>query len=670
MSGRFAAENLLRISALVFLSLSLVTWMFMDGLGQSAGGGPDYHVVDPVVDQIWEMADGPIARNEANRAWTWGPEPISVTTEYYADSPTGARTMVYFDKGRLDVLNPERAPTDPWYTAGGLLVSEMLAGQVQLGANTFAERATPEIPVAGDINQGNAVTYAVLARYASASPNQAQPSAGVLSAADEGVVEPAVDKPVTTKLNADGTLALNAASDPAAVIGEYDPVTRHNIVEPFLDWGRAQPQTTLYLLGHPLSEPYWIETAVGGTPKLMLIQAFERRILTYVPGNDPGWQVESANVGLHYRAWRELSATEDPTLLSLASGEPFGEQIVSEAQANGLDPFMLAAVGRVISGGNPFAMSAGGGRGLLGVHVEAGVSLQDTRPLDPTANIQAGARALAEWAPDGEGEFDWRAVLANYFSNGQPNWDDPALGDFVFNVLETYGALEQQYPPVQPEPDPAVLAAEQAEQAEPSQPVVIPTVDFNGRLSYGPAAYYDPSYSTAWWERTLRYYESIGLIKPGWANDPNGYYCVRPGYIPGHQLQLRANGVTITCTIGDMVADRDLHNWLYVSGWSVELNWDAFTALGLDRYNYVEVDYPGESPHALPPVPPPATPEPEPTETPSPTPEPTQEPTPSPTPEPTEPTAPAPGAGIPAIPVDPTEEAPAEATATDRKSVV
>ena len=74
MSGRFAVENLLRISALISLSLSLVTWMFVDGLGQSAGDGQEHHTVDPVIGQIWEMADGPISRNEVSRAWIWGPE--------------------------------------------------------------------------------------------------------------------------------------------------------------------------------------------------------------------------------------------------------------------------------------------------------------------------------------------------------------------------------------------------------------------------------------------------------------------------------------------------------------------------------------------------------------------------------------------------------------------
>jgi hypothetical protein len=38
---------------------------------------------------------------------------------------------------------------------------------------------------------------------------------------------------------------------------------------------------------------------VGGTYKVVLVQIFERRVLTYTPDNSPGWQVEAGNVGQH-----------------------------------------------------------------------------------------------------------------------------------------------------------------------------------------------------------------------------------------------------------------------------------------------------------------------------------------------------------------------------------
>ena len=51
-------------------------------------------------------------------------------------------------------------------------------------------------------------------------------------------------------------------------------------------------------------EPVWISIQVNGENRSVLFQAFERRTLTYSPGNPPAWQVEMGNVGLHYYTWR------------------------------------------------------------------------------------------------------------------------------------------------------------------------------------------------------------------------------------------------------------------------------------------------------------------------------------------------------------------------------
>jgi hypothetical protein len=178
-------------------------------------------------------------------------------------------------------------------------------------------------------------------------------------------------------------------------------------------------------------------------------------------------------------------------------------------------------------------------------------------------------------------------------------------------------------------------------------------------LGTGHAAYYSPSYDRAWWERTLRLYNSWGEIAANWQDDPNGYYCVRPGYVPGMRLMLVANGVTISCTIGDTVATPHLASWR--AHWVVELSYSSFAALRLDQNNTVDVIHVGpDAPPAMPE--PPAEVTPTPTPEPSPTPVPTETPpsasppsdatppadaTPSPSPAPTEP-------GAPATPTSPT----------------
>jgi LPXTG-site transpeptidase (sortase) family protein len=58
---------------------------------------------------------------------------------------------------------------------------------------------------------------------------------------------------------------------------------------------------------------------VAGEEKDVLVQLFERRVLTYTPSNQAAFQVEMGNVGRHYFTWRYPSGglTETP-----ASAEP------------------------------------------------------------------------------------------------------------------------------------------------------------------------------------------------------------------------------------------------------------------------------------------------------------------------------------------------------------
>jgi len=104
----------------------------------------------------------------------------------------------------------------------------------------------------------------------------------------------------------------------------------------------------------------------------------------------------------------------------------------------------------------------------------------------------------------------------------------------------------------------------------------------------GAAAHYDPSYDDGWWCATLQQYAAWGEVAPGWGCDPHGYWCVKPGYLPGSVLNLYANGVEITCTVGDTVWPDDVAAW--EDSWVIELNWDAFVALGLQRNNAVQVE--------------------------------------------------------------------------------
>jgi hypothetical protein len=60
----------------------------------------------------------------------------------------------------------------------------------------------------------------------------------------------------------------------------------------------------LFVFGLPVTQALWVNTSVGGVERLVLVQVFERRVLTYTPANSPAFRVEMGNVGQHYYQWR------------------------------------------------------------------------------------------------------------------------------------------------------------------------------------------------------------------------------------------------------------------------------------------------------------------------------------------------------------------------------
>jgi hypothetical protein len=64
-----------------------------------------------------------------------------------------------------------------------------------------------------------------------------------------------------------------------------------------------------YGVGLPISEPYWAFVKIAGQPDVeVYIQAYQRRVLTYVPSAPEGFQVQMGNIGQHYYDWRYKGA--------------------------------------------------------------------------------------------------------------------------------------------------------------------------------------------------------------------------------------------------------------------------------------------------------------------------------------------------------------------------
>lgn len=265
-------------------------------MGDLATAGRSF---DPA--SYWYRTDRPIAEGRASRSFYWGPNAWTITREPYRDAPFGTRRVIYFDKARMEVTNPAQPPV-----TNGLLVVELVTGRVQLGDTTFEQRDPADETVAGDpiaIN-ADAPTYAAFGGVVTLVP---------------GVRPQRIGQTISATIDKQGQVGANPAlARPETRIAGYDTVTGHNIPSIFTSFmqQRGLVYTTgggsrveqlidpLVAIGRPISEPYWLQTNVGGARRWVLAQLFERRVLTYTPDNPAAFQVEMGNVGQHYYAWR------------------------------------------------------------------------------------------------------------------------------------------------------------------------------------------------------------------------------------------------------------------------------------------------------------------------------------------------------------------------------
>ena len=267
---------------------------------------------NPHFEKTWARTDQPVKSGLVSRTWMWGPEAFSGSmSEPYAEAPGGMREVQYFDKSRMEITNPDGDQNSPWYVTNGLLVVELVTGKLQLGDNSFEQHNPALGNVAGDQDDPNGPTYATIALL---------------------LDEPALPDgaTITQRVDRDG----NITNDPS--LASYGVTAAHHVVVPGIDHQVASPfwafvqssgtvyengvygidrlfESDFYATGLPITEAYWTRVTVNGEPRDVLVQVFERRVLTYTPDNEPAWQVEAGNVGRHYYQWRYgVSAPEEP----------------------------------------------------------------------------------------------------------------------------------------------------------------------------------------------------------------------------------------------------------------------------------------------------------------------------------------------------------------------
>ena len=263
---------------------------------------------DPAFAQVWTRTDSRVASHAASRSWLWGPAPNTAgLTEPYREGTGGTRLVQYFDKSRMEINHPAADKNAPFYVTNGLLVVEMIAGRMQIGDTAYQSRPPATIPVAGDAGDPAAPTYASFVGVAN-SP------VGDHRAPDR------TGQFVTATLSRAGSVGDDPAKRQYAGLDllHYEAGVGHNI--PRIFWAFLNQQGPVvengrtvtgplsnpwfYASGLPISEAYWARVQIGGQPHDVLIQAFERRVLTYTPDNRPPFEVEMGNVGQHYYLWR------------------------------------------------------------------------------------------------------------------------------------------------------------------------------------------------------------------------------------------------------------------------------------------------------------------------------------------------------------------------------
>jgi hypothetical protein len=268
-----------------------------------------HEIDEPAFERTWERTDRPVSEGLVNRTWMWGPEGHTPQMkEEYADAPDGERLVQYFDKTRMEINDPAADQSSIWYVTNGLLAIELITGEMQVGDNEFEQRQPAAIHIAGDADP-TSPTYATFNALRHEPPRPE----------GETIIQ-TVDK--AGRVGEDTSLGAYGVSAEYAV-----EETSHTVASVFWDFMNSEGliyeggetrtdrlfENPFFAVGLPITEAYWMNVPVAGQPQDVLAQCFERRCLTYTPGNAEGWQVEAANIGQHYYEWRYNETPIDPS---------------------------------------------------------------------------------------------------------------------------------------------------------------------------------------------------------------------------------------------------------------------------------------------------------------------------------------------------------------------
>lgn len=286
-------RRLLTIATATFL---VSTWLMATNTqAASTFAGPQFQAQ-------WQAAEAVVPN-------FWGP--LSLARDGQQESYNGGQRLVqYFDKARMELAKNGTVTF-------GLLATELKTGKLQLGDATFEQRAPAHVNMAGDPG-GAGPTYADLALL---PEHDGRPSSGPPPYYwMDGKFGQAQNFPFGPEI------AVSADHDLSDPSGRY----RQWVFGPFWDFIQSLPLPLDQTTGYATSPLMWAKAKVGSIDRDVLLQAFERRVLTFTFTNSPATRVEFGNIGQHYYQWRygssPITQAVAPTPNVAADFTPFAKR--------------------------------------------------------------------------------------------------------------------------------------------------------------------------------------------------------------------------------------------------------------------------------------------------------------------------------------------------------
>jgi hypothetical protein len=304
-------------TAMAFMVLPMLAGIPATGQTLAAPTQTPNNFADPAFQSTWTRTDQLVDEGSVKRSYFWGPLPGFTAYEDYAEGANGKHLVQYFDKSRMEINNPNGDKTNPFYVTNGLLTMELISGQMQTGNNQYVQRYPAEIDLAsdGDDLSAGTPTYASF-RYVS--------NIGYTPTGRNRLGET-----VNDTINRAGLVGTDSTYNNYNVKDAfYEAATQHNIPDifwsflnqngPIMQDGKTVDARLsdpyFYATGYPIAEAYWARVKIAGkADTAVLIQPYERRVLTYVPDAPQGFKVQMGNIRQHYYAWRYSDAGKPPT---------------------------------------------------------------------------------------------------------------------------------------------------------------------------------------------------------------------------------------------------------------------------------------------------------------------------------------------------------------------